>query len=155
MDQLIARDPALGAGDSGPRGLRAGGDNEFVAREFFAVDGDFLRTGELGFAADHRYAQFFEAALFSLRPTGDEAVLALDDCGPVESDMLGSLETQPAGVARAPVKLDGAHEHLFGDSTAGEAGAGEALLFDNRRAGAQLHCGFGGVSARGAAADND
>src|SRR5262244_3335834 len=155
MNQIVARDPALGAGNRRPRGLRAGGDNEFVTREFFTVDHDFLRADELGFAPESGDTQFFEAAFFSLRPARDETILSLDDGCPVKGDMLGPLETQAAGVARLPVELDGAHEHLFGDSTAGEAGAGETLLFDDGDAGAELYGGFRGVRAGGAAADDD
>src|ERR1051325_8906735 len=155
MDQLVARDAALGAGDRRPRRLRAGGGNEFVPCEFFTADDYFLRSGELGLAADRRDALFLEPALFSFRPARDETVLARDRRGPVEGNVLGPFEAEPAGAARLPVKLDGAHEHLFRDSAAREAGSGEALFFDDSDARAELHRRFRGVRACGAAADDD
>ena len=60
-----------------------------------------------------------------------------------------------AGSLGAMKKLDGADQHLFGYSTAQQAGAGETFFLDDGDFGAKLVRRFRRIHAGGAAADDD
>jgi hypothetical protein len=57
--------------------------------------------------------------------------------------------------ARAGKKLDGANQHLFRDSAAGETSAGEAFLFGNSDFRAERVCRFHRIQPGRAATDNE
>src|ERR1051325_7759969 len=105
--------------------------------------------------AQHRNPEFLRGGILAGGPTFHDLVLTRDHSRPVESQMFCSFDPQLLRMASASEKLDGAHEHLFGNSTGPETGAGKVFLFDNGDFGAQCMCGFHRAQSRGSSADDD
>ena len=56
---------------------------------------------------------------------------------------------------RAREQLDGANQHLLGNSTARQTGSGEAFFFDNRQVGAEFMGFLRGIDPGGAATNHN
>src|SRR3990172_6030132 len=117
------------------------------------VEGDAVRAGEAGGAADERDLVLREQRLNAGDEPGDDLAAAVDRDAEVGGEALvGDAELGPA--AEEGQQLGGVEQGLAGDAAPLQAEAAHLVTLDERRAQAELGGANGGDVAAGPGADD-
>mmetsp|Transcript_225 Transcript_225/g.776 ORF Transcript_225/g.776 Transcript_225/m.776 type:complete len:323 (+) Transcript_225:512-1480(+) len=154
LEESVAGDAVLGAGNVGNEGAATGGDEGVLALEDGVVDPDRVGADELGGAAEEGHLRVPEVALVDAVEALHVGVALLLDRRPGEAHVAHS-EAVVGSVVEALAEVCGVPHHLLGDAAHVHAGATHAAALHHRHLCAILRCPACGRDASAATTKDD